>query len=393
MSSFEFARRHRQGAARALERVVLALETSGPGGAEAMVLQLAEGLRKRGLSVTLATMQPGWMTERAEQAGFPVWTDAMRQGPDPFWVLRFSRRLRGERIDLVHTHEFEMNAYGGAAAILARIPTLATLHGSVAGTEAKHFLGYRALGRLGQQMVAVSHDLVETLSGQLGGLRHSIRVIHNGTEVPAVVSDAEREEHRAASRGELEIPPDGALFVAIGNLYPVKDHATLLRAAAQIPGARVAIAGRGEEEAPLRRLALELGVAERVHLLGLRNDVPRILGAADVFVQPSLSEGLPLAVLEAMATQTPIVATRVGGVAEAVVDGETGILVPPGSPEDLAGVLRSLVEHRERAHTLARSGWKRAHDEFSTDTMTDRYLEVYREMSGQTAGPGRGAQR
>ena len=87
------------------------------------------------------------MTERAERAGIPVWTDAMRQGPDPFWVLRFWQRLRRERVDLLHTHEFEMNAYGGAAAILARIPNLATLHGSVAGTQAKHSLGYRALGR------------------------------------------------------------------------------------------------------------------------------------------------------------------------------------------------------------------------------------------------------
>jgi len=361
-------------------RVVIGLETSGPGGAEAMVVQLALGLRDQGVDVTLATMLPGWMTERAERAGIPVWIDAMREGPDPAWVLRLSRRLRRERIDLLHAHEFEMNAYGGIAALLAGVPSLATLHGSVAGTDPKHFLAYRALGRLGQTMVAVSHDLLDRLAKPLAGRARSVEVIHNGTEVPPRASPEARDRDRARARAALGIPQDGALLVAIGNLYPVKDHATLLRAAAGIPDARVAIAGRGQEEAPLRRLATTLEITDRVHLLGLRADVPRILAAADIFVQPSLSEGLPLAILEAMASQTPVVATRVGGVAEAVLDDQTGLLVPPGEPKHLAAALGRLVDDPARRRAIAEAGWRRAHDEFSVATMTERYYALYRRV-------------
>ena len=137
-------------------------------------------------------------------------------------------------------------------------------------------------------------------------------------------------------------------MVAVGNLYPVKDHATLLRALARLPAARVAIAGRGDQEEPLRRLAAELGLSDRVHLLGLRDDVETVFAAADVFVQPSLSEGLPLAVLEAMANGLPVVATRVGGIPEAVVDGKTGLLVPPGDPAALAAALAAVLDADDR---------------------------------------------
>lgn len=361
-------------------RVVLGIETSGPGGAEAMVVQLARALSERGADVVVATTRPGWMTERAEAAGLPVWIDAMREGPDPRWVARLRRRLRDERIDLLHSHEFEMNAYGGAAAIAARVPSVATLHGSVAGTERKHLLAYRALGALGQRLVAVSHDLLARLAGPLGRGHRRVRVIHNGTEVPPLLAAEARPDARRRARAELGLPGDGPLFVAIGSLYPVKDHATLLRAAAWLPGARIAIAGRGDEEAALRDLATSLGIADRVHLLGLRDDVPRVLAACDAFVQPSLSEGLPLAVLEAMAHGCAVVATRVGGVAEAVVEGETGLLVPPGDPAKLADALREVANDPALAAAFAEAGWRRAHAEFSTDAMTDRYLALYGEL-------------
>ncbi len=361
-------------------RLVLGLETSGPGGAEAMVVQLAEALRARGDWVAIATMQPGWMTDRAEAAGIPVWIDPMRNGPDPRWVVRFRKRLLRERIDLLHSHEYEMNVYGGAAARAARLPNVATLHGSVAGTSAKHLLAYRVLGRFGQQLVAVSRDLLDTLSPGVGGSGADVRIIHNGTPVPPHASSDDRRAQQRADRAHIGLPPDGPLFVAVGSLYPVKDHATLLRATASIPDAHLAIAGRGDEEAALRRLADELGCTERVHLLGLRDDIARILSAADVFVQPSLSEGLPLAVLEAMAHQCCVVATDVGGIAEAVVDGESGLLVPPAAPERLAEALRRVTADSALARRLAERAWSRARAEFSVDTMADRYRALYGEL-------------
>ncbi|MBK7947565.1 MAG: glycosyltransferase [Deltaproteobacteria bacterium] len=145
-----------------------------------------------------------------------------------------------------------------------------------------------------------------------------------------------------------------------------------------MPGAQVAIAGRGDEEPNLRRLAAELGIGSRVHLLGLRNDVDRLLEAADVFVQPSRSEGLPLAVLEAMAAGLPVVATRVGGMGEAVVDGETGMLVGAERPDELARALRSLLEDDALRRRMGIEARARAEAEFSVETMARRYVELFR---------------
>jgi glycosyltransferase involved in cell wall biosynthesis len=171
------------------------------------------------------------------------------------------------------------------------------------------------------------------------------------------------------------------LLVAIGNLYPVKDHASLIRAVATLPGVQLAIAGRGQEEDALRRLSAELGTADRVHLLGLRDDVERILEAADVFVQPSRSEGLPLSILEAMAAELPIVATRVGGVAEAILDGQTGHLIEPGEPAALADAMRKILESPDRGAALAAAARRRAEECFSVERMADGYVELYRKLS------------
>ena len=142
----------------------------------------------------------------------------------------------------------------------------------------------------------------------------------------------------------------------------------------------MAIAGRGEEEENLRRLASELGIADRVRLLGLRDDIDRVLAAGDLFVQPSLSEGLPLAVLEAMSAGLPIVATRVGGVGEAVVDGETGLLVEPGDAPGLALAVRRLLDDPIALASFGESARRRARPEFSVDAMAAHYEELYASL-------------
>jgi glycosyltransferase involved in cell wall biosynthesis len=346
-------------------RVVLALESSGPGGAENMVLHLAKALRRRGDDPIVASFRPGWMTERAEALGFPSWVLPQRSGIDLRWVLRFARRLRREQVDVLHSHEFAMNAFGGAAALLARTASVATIHGRHWATgRPRRALAYRGLRRLGMPVVAVSEDLAEFLVAGLKLPRSRLEMIHNGIPLPAEVPETERAARRAQARAALGIPAGAPLVVAIGNLYPVKDHATLLRAVAQLPAASVAIAGRGNEEEPLRHLAQELGLAEQVHLLGLRDDVDTILTAADIFVQPSLSEGLPLAVLEAMGFGLPIVATRV-------------------DPEALAAALTRVIESADCGTSMGTAGRERAAAEFSVERMTDAYRQLYYQLRGR----------
>ena len=360
-------------------RVVLAIESSGPGGAEQVVLHLAQALRARGMDVIVATQRPAWLTERLAQVGLPVWIDPQRSGWDPAWLLRFARRLRRERVDLLHAHEFAMAAFGGAAARVAGVPALATLHGRhwISGRAARG----RALGllqRCGLGLAAVSTDLAGYLAAAAGVSRTSIAVVENGIVPPARLGTLERARVRDEVRRELGLDPESPLVVAVGNLYAVKDHATLLRALSELDGVHLAIAGRGDERDALEGLAGELGIASRLHLLGLRDDVARWLAAADVFAHPSRSEELPLAVLEAMAAGGAVVATRVGGVPDAVVHEETGLLVEVGDAGAIAAAIASLLAAPERRRVLGEAARKRIEERFTVERMVERYLQLYR---------------
>lgn len=368
-------------------RIALALESSGPGGAEQMVLRLAEQLRAAGRDPVVFTLRPGWMTERAARRGLAVRVVPQRPGLDPGFVVRFARELRRAGCGVLHAHEFALGVYGGAAATLAGIPRLATLHGSAYGVaKRRRAIAWRVLMRLGMPVVPVSRALASALAPALGLEAERLPVVHNGVPVPAELPDRGAATRRALRR-QLGLPEDGRLLVCVGNLYPVKGHATLLRALPALPGARLAIAGRGAEESNLRALAAELGVANRLHLLGVVDGVDALLRAADLFVHPSRSEGLPLAVLEALAGGVPVVASRVGGIPEAVEDGRSGLLVPPGDPEALAAAIGELLADPERAKALGRAGFERAAREFSVEAMTRRYLDLYAELGFRPA-PG-----
>jgi glycosyltransferase involved in cell wall biosynthesis len=313
------------------------------------------------------------MTERASALGIPFSVRSFRRGEQPLWCWRLARWLRREGIQVVHTHEFDMNAYAGLAAFMAGAANVATLHGSVWGLDLRrHRFAYRVLRRLGQRLVAVSTGLKELAAGRLGA---PVSVIHNG--IPVMESASTSAVEQAEARRRLGLPTDLPVVVAVGSLFPVKDHANLIRAMRRLEGAHVVIAGGGPEEPALRSLLRELGLEDRAHLLGVRKDVPAVLSSADVFVQSSLSEGLPLAVLEAMAAARPVVATRVGGIPEAVVDGETGYVVDPGDPELLAAAINKILARSDRGEALGRAGWERAKRHFSVAGMTDRYIDVY----------------
>jgi glycosyltransferase involved in cell wall biosynthesis len=359
-------------------RVALAIESSEPGGAEQLVLVLADLLRASGHEPVVVTQVAGWLTERAERAGLPVWLAPQKPGLDPGWVIRFAGRLRRARIDLLHSHEFAMNVYGGAAARLIGIPSVATIHGRHWVVDRpRRVIAYRALLRLGMEIVAVSHDLAQYLVTGLGVPPGAVRMIHNGIPLDGYDLRPPAAAERETARSELGLPLRVPLVVAVGALFPVKDHAGLVRAVSGLEGVHLAIAGGGGEEAGLRRLAESLCVTDRVHLLGLRDDVPRVLRAADVFALSSRSEGLPLALLEAMAAGLPVVATRVGGVPEAVVDGATGHLVAPGDPAALAAGLARVLRYPEHAADLGRAGARRVEQEFSAAVMFARYWNLY----------------
>jgi glycosyltransferase involved in cell wall biosynthesis len=170
--------------------------------------------------------------------------------------------------------------------------------------------------------------------------------------------------------------------LAVGNLYPVKGHAVLVEAAARLKDLPVpwvvAVAGRGGEDPALRLAIDRLGLGGRFRLLGLRTDVPDLLAAADVFAMPSLSEGLPLALLEAMSAGLPVVASAVGGIPGVVRHGENGLLVPAGDAAALEGALRDLITG-PGARRLGLAAAEEIPRRFGVEAMTQGYLAVYQK--------------
>jgi glycosyltransferase involved in cell wall biosynthesis len=231
------------------------------------------------------------------------------------------------------------------------------------------------------RVVAVSRQLGDHISRDLLMRRSRIEMVPNGVRFAG-------EAPRDTVRRELSLGPDDRLLVAIGNLYPVKGHRLAIDALAQLadrhPTLHLAIAGRGDLAGALTEQAAALGIGHRVHLLGLRSDVAAVLAAADLFVLPSLSEGLPLALLEAMFAGRPTVATRVGEVPAALDHGRAGMLVPPDDAAALAGAIDDLLIHPDRALTLGQRAHARAVAEYDLDGMVRRYRFMYDQLLGAT---------
>lgn len=360
-------------------RIALVGETGGPGGAERMMLHLAGELRRRGHDVHPvgpADRSP-WLRMQFREGGFEPLTYTMRGRLDPSLIARMTSLFRQIRADIVHTHEFLTSVYGGVAARLLSRPHVITMHGGRYYAERAHRrLALRWTAQHSRALVAVSEATAGELAQSLRLAPAAVRVIYNGISY--------KPGDRAAVRRELSVGEDEVLVAAVGNLYAVKGHIVLLRAlarleeaGAELPRWRVVIAGRGAEEASLRDFANGRGWAERVHLLGFREDAANVIAAADVFAMPSLSEGLPLALIEAMFAGRAIVASRTGGIPEVVADGAEALLAAPGNDADLAERLRAVLVSPELRTRLGEGARRRAAFRLTVERMADEYERIY----------------
>jgi glycosyltransferase involved in cell wall biosynthesis len=235
--------------------------------------------------------------------------------------------------------------------------------------------------------VAVGEDVRQTLITVEGFPPDRVEVIYNGIDLSAF--DNPGRDRREARR-ELGLADGDVALIQVARLHPLKDHATALRALARVvrqrPDVRLVVVGAGPQEAAIARQVRELGLGPFVRLLGRRHDVPRLLGAADLALLSSRSEGIPLALIEAMAAGLPAVATRVGGIPEVVEEGITGALAPAGDDEALAAQILRLVGDPAARAGLAASARRRAFDRFGDDRMLAAYGRAYREMTGRRPG-------
>lgn len=369
-------------------RIAHLIETDGPGGAERMLAQLASELATLGCPgvAFLPAGQEGWLSRELAPAGIPVEYFRIDRPLSPRLASSLAAALRRHRIDLVHSHEFTMACYGAWAARRAGIPHIITMHGGrYYAARLRRRVALRTAVMLSGAIVAVSDRLAGQLAHDLWIRRARIHTIPNGIRFTPLL--------HSTLRAELALAPEDRLLVAVGNLYPVKGHRVLLEAVALLtprgPRLHVAIAGRGELAAELERQARELGLDGRIHLLGLREDVANLLAAADIFALPSLSEGLPLALLEAMFAGRPIVASAVGEVPVALAGGAAGLLVEPGDPAALAGALGRLLTNPFEAQLLGKSAQSRAAAEYGIGRMVARYFELYTRVLAKRAGATR----
>jgi len=359
-------------------RLAHLIESDGPGGAERMLASLAAELQAAGAeNVVIAPAEgEGWLAR--ELSGTGVQVELFRlDRPIPLFARWLTATLRRHRVVLAHSHEFTMAVYGAWAASRAGVAHLFTMHGSryYAG-RLRRRLAMRAAAELSGAVVAVSQSLERHLSRDLWIRPSRIVTIPNGARFTPVA--------QSSLRDELKLESADQLAVAVGNLYAVKGHAYLVEAlallAGQFPRLHVAVAGRGELEGTLLARAQALHVGDRFHLLGLRSDIGNLLAGADAFVLPSLSEGLPLALLEAMLAARPIVATAVGEVPTVLADGRAGVLVPPRDAFALASALAGVLSDPVRARRLSAAAALRAAEEYAFGTMMERYAALYAKL-------------
>jgi glycosyltransferase involved in cell wall biosynthesis len=294
------------------------------------------------------------------------------QGARRVWP--FSRELRARRPDVFHAHLTWPLAckFGLAGAIMARVPAVvATVQLYVEfPLDASIFVQQRLIVAGVGRYIAVSHEVARRLIHKLRWPARKIQVIHNC--VPAI--SPECATHNPIDRAGRPV------VLTVARLDEQKGHHYLLDAAAQVPEAQFVLAGDGPLRASLEAQARSLGVEERVKFLGYRNDIADLLADCDVFVLPSLYEGLPLSILEAMSAGKPVIATHIGGTDEAVIAGETGLLVPPANPTALAAAIRAVLTDRPLAQRLASAGRARVEQEFSAAKMVQQVISVYDEL-------------
>jgi glycosyltransferase involved in cell wall biosynthesis len=357
-------------------RIAHLIESDGPGGAERVVAGLAASLQAAGSHnvVFLPANGEGWLARELAGSGVSIEYFTIDRPLSPSCARGLVQAFRRHRIDVAHSHEFSMAVYGGWASWRTGIPHVITMHGSRYYNERlQRRVAMRLAIAFSDQVVAVSETLAQAIASDLHVPRSTVAVLLNGVR--------HDEPQRVTLRDELRLSPGDRLMVAVGNLYPVKGHVyaidALARLAERHPSAHLAISGRGELEGALLERARQHGLADRVHLLGLRSDVPAVLAAADLFVLPSLSEGLPLALLEAMFAACPIVATDVGQVRSALANGAAGILVKPGDSTALALALDRLLSDPAQARRLGSLAALRAAGEYDLSRMVQRYAAVY----------------
>ena len=347
------------------------------GGAR-QVLYIVEGLAARGVTNLLACPAGSEMA-RQQPAGTRVVAMKMGGDGDIGMVLRLASLIRAEKPDLVHLHSRRgADTWGGLAARLAGVPCV--LSRRVDNPESR--LAVALKYRLYDHVITISEGIRQVLLSE-GLAADKVSCVRSAVDATPYLAPVDR----AAFCAEFGLPADALVAGVVAQLIPRKGHRYLLAALpallARHPRLQVLIFGQGPLEAELRAEVEAAGLAGAVRFTGFRHDLPRWLGGLDLLVHPADMEGLGVSLLQASAAAVPIVTSRAGGLPEAVQDGVTGILCPPGDVAALTAAIDRLAGDAALRARYGAAGRARILAEFSIDAMVDGNLRVYRQVLGR----------
>jgi glycosyltransferase involved in cell wall biosynthesis len=362
------------------------IETSGPGGAERVLLNIAKGIDKIHFIPTVVLHKSRWLHDQLLKHDIVTEIITSQRSGDISFLTKLVGYCRKHEIDLIHSHLFGANLYACLAAAITRIPVVATFHNELflQGRSEKHlFLKSLFIRKLASKIVLVANYMKDDYVNIAKFPEEKILTIYNGIDMDFMIDNFDE----SALRRELRLDRNDLLIGHIANFRIPKGHRFLIESAGlickkmkNVKFLLIGDEGDGNLKVEIERLINEMNLEDNVRILGFRDDVRELLNLIDIFVLSSISEGLPLSVIEAMAASKPVVATDVGGLPEIVIPDETGFLVKAGNAHDLAGRLEVLLKNDDLRRQIGIRGRKVVEEKFSLNVMIDNYQQLYAEL-------------
>lgn len=356
------------------------------GGAEVLAAGLARALSDRFRFVFACLDDVGSLGEQLRDDGFIVELIGRSEGIDWRCGRRLGAFVKAQQVDVLHAHQYTP-FFQSLIGRLSRwqTPIVFTEHGRhfPDSRSAKRVAVNRLLMRRRDRVIGVGASVRRTLIANEGISADRVEVIYNGVELGPFEAVRDDSVLRREVRNELGLADDERVILQVARLNPLKDHLTAISTIRKLRDygvkARLVLAGEGEERAKIEAAIRETELQGHVTLLGARRDIPRLLSAADAFLLSSLSEGIPLTLIEAMAAGVPIVSTDVGGIPEVIDHGATGLLAPARDDGRLAKHLQRALTDLALRQSIIAAAQDKARERFSLDEMHRRYAEVYSE--------------
>jgi glycosyltransferase involved in cell wall biosynthesis len=366
-------------------RVLHLISSSGFLGAENVVLELSKEMTKAGFWVTIGILENKnnlhmELAERARAEGIEVQIFPCKGRFDTKTISSIRSFINSEQPNIMHSHGYKSNFYAWRALSGLNIPWIVTNHGKRFGMKLSiyNWLNIFFMGRA-DKVIAVSKDIAdEMMKKAIPSAK--ILVIDNGI-------DLQKFEHKTSNndlRKSLGLNGNHKFIGTVASLTEEKGHVYLIEGARQVIDKYAEccflIVGEGNQRHFLEEKISAFGLKGKMIFTGSRKDVPQILPMLDAFILPSLKEGLPMALLEAMAVKVPVIATKVGAIPNVIEDGINGILIPPKNSDAIADAINRMLSNRYSAKEMANRGFEKVRDHYSADIMARKYLAIYKDL-------------